>query len=914
MVQTLFFLRFRSQLRRIRPETVAELEDSFTRAVSAAGGCLVEGRRILSASLDDGRIGFWLDMVIFLEALLDCLEKAGPELSGYALVLGGDIPGEESDRLCRELSKGSVRRYTGVWCARGFQKALEPFALFENSGGDYGELKSIGISRSAGEGFFPYREKIERALGGNKNTLLLGPEFMGKRDGVYHYCASLPGDTPPLIIRFGPGGRGLACFVDALSPVVRNFLGAAAFRNPLAFSKTLEELDSRKEVLFKERLREEFSPPAIEECRRFLRLLLSAYRTAIGSARAVLILENLPEGNGNAAALFRDVWNSLENQDGFLIFGICCVRAGDSPKFAGERFKDWQAVFPRILKFTSEDFPARDRPEMPLSLWETAYSLSLLGRYFPAWFFPRLFEEEGLNPRLPAKVLEILFRWGIIDSAEDPRPRIQNFTSRAEKILGERKEKIQVMVRNRLLAWANSGRLSPCFRLLRILSDLGGRVEDTLVLRSFRGDVFNGTCGDIEEAIAGGSFSPLTGTENAPALGWIYRTLRALVGGDEAEIRRVFDSPVPKTADLFPGFGAQIQANLAIFNLGRRDAGVAAETVKEAMFLNQSSQDGAVPAYRLFSLVNLSRGRLDDAIEYINFAMEQSEKAEEFEELVKAAYYAAGIQFLYGNLSKAERLALKAENTAQAAGRLEWSDRARFLRGRFRFEAGAYGEALEIFGALAENAAGTKEEIAAAWAYRAGVYLKASGYAGSVPKPGRSGSDALLFAAEAAFLAGDYREAVSLAEALLEIPETAGDFLFTEFPNWQSGFAQCENILVPPRIFRSRLALVYLALARSRLPYGDAGNGLLDPMWRLTREELLNDGDPYDAFCYYGYYCLLQGAGAAQVDMGTAVSMAFKRLQRRASRIDDPGTRQDYVSLNRWNSALSLVAKEYKLI
>jgi hypothetical protein len=48
--------------------------------------------------------------------------------------------------------------------------------------------------------------------------------------------------------------------------------------------------------------------------------------------------------------------------------------------------------------------------------------------------------------------------------------------------------------------------------------------------------------------------------------------------------------------------------------------------------------------------------------------------------------------------------------------------------------------------------------------------------------------------------------------------------------------------------------------------------------------------------------------------MNTAVSMAFKRLQRRASRIDDPETRRDFLNLNYWNKALSIVAKEYKLI
>jgi hypothetical protein len=48
--------------------------------------------------------------------------------------------------------------------------------------------------------------------------------------------------------------------------------------------------------------------------------------------------------------------------------------------------------------------------------------------------------------------------------------------------------------------------------------------------------------------------------------------------------------------------------------------------------------------------------------------------------------------------------------------------------------------------------------------------------------------------------------------------------------------------------------------------------------------------------------------------MNTAVSMAFKRLQRRASRIDDPKIRQAYLTQPRWNGALSLAAKEHMLI
>jgi hypothetical protein len=42
--------------------------------------------------------------------------------------------------------------------------------------------------------------------------------------------------------------------------------------------------------------------------------------------------------------------------------------------------------------------------------------------------------------------------------------------------------------------------------------------------------------------------------------------------------------------------------------------------------------------------------------------------------------------------------------------------------------------------------------------------------------------------------------------------------------------------------------------------------------------------------------------------------MAFKRLQSRASRIDDTEIKRAFLSLAHWNGALGLAAKKHKLI
>jgi tetratricopeptide (TPR) repeat protein len=733
----------------------------------------------------------------------------------------------------------------------------------------------------------------------------------------------LLGDVPPLAIRFGSGGGGPACFADALSPALRAFISsgpAGGLKNKGSGVKALETLDDLQSLLFRERLREELSAYVVETGGRFLALLISVYMEAVSAKaeKAVIILEDPLDAKDEAAEIFKLTVGSMTERDRLLIFGIC----NRDENSASEDLRNWGGVFPRILKIAAEDVSVKTKVDMPGDLWELAYAAVLLSRYFPVWLLPRLFEEEGLNRNIIAKAREIFVLSGAADDAGDIRPRIPHFIDKAEKNIGVRKERIRGMVRNCLLARVNAGKLSPCFGLLKVLVALGGRAEDALVLKAIRNDIFNRTFAGIEISFKNKSFAAYAGAGNAPALAWIYHTLKALVHGVPAEIRETFSVPFPSApGGFYSGCEAQCKGNITSRYLGIRDTDAAAETVKEAMMLNQGLRDGAIPAYRLFSLVNLARRRLDDAIEYIAFSMDQAEKTGENEELVKACYFAAAIHLLYGSLFKGEQLALKAEKTAAGIGCLAWAGKARFLRGRFKFEAGEYGAALELFEALLADTAPAETDRAQtleAWIFRTGVFIKLSaGTAGRGTAPVvNATADSRLFAIEAAFLEGRYQEALDLAGEFLAAARTGDeDFFFTEQPDWRSGFAQAEDMIVPGGAYRDRLVSVYRALALSRLdsPREDPAE-IVGEMQRFTREGIPADGDPADAFYYYALYCILRNTGAVQVDMGTAVSMAFKRLQRRASRVGDSGTRQAYLSRNYWNGALSLAAKEYKLI
>jgi hypothetical protein len=131
-----------------------------------------------------------------------------------------------------------------------------------------------------------------------------------------------------------------------------------------------------------------------------------------------------------------------------------------------------------------------------------------------------------------------------------------------------------------------------------------------------------------------------------------------------------------------------------------------------------------------------------------------------------------------------------------------------------------------------------------------------------------------------------------------------------------SGFSQCELLLFSRQAFFTRLLSTYRALAFCHLDRigGASREQAPESMRRIIREEGQPNIDPNDAFYYYAYYNVLQESGGAEVDMNTAISIAFKRLRSRASRIEDIETKRAFLSLNYWNKALGQAAKRHKLI
>jgi tetratricopeptide (TPR) repeat protein len=405
----------------------------------------------------------------------------------------------------------------------------------------------------------------------------------------------------------------------------------------------------------------------------------------------------------------------------------------------------------------------------------------------------------------------------------------------------------------------------------------------------------------------------IVGSSRVPALSYIAKTMLSIHFGSEREIRSTFET-IPPECSAFPLLKTQVFLNQALYYLGWHDGESAKKILKAATLLCQ--KDGNVwlsRCHRLFALASLSELRIGETNEYLGFALENAVKSGEPQEIGMASYYTASVQFLHGNLSKALTLARKALRHFLEAGSPEWADRSRFLEGRLAFESGSYDQAADIFNDIKSMPHGIlspeKSGMFDAWIYRAKIYAAKK----SVPCPQNRVLDTELFEIEAMYFDGDYSEIVQQLDKLAAAHPDEDIFYGTEQSDWRSGFSQCELLCFSWHELRGRILGAYRSIAQAHTSPKEAGGGIVS-MQQILQNSHFAEIDPCDAFYRYAFYRILKQTGAGQLDLRTAASVAHKRLQVRAGRIDSPDMRRKYVTQPHWNKSLEETAKEYMLV
>lgn len=910
MIQMLFSIKFQSQLRRTRPVLFEKLEKTIISSVHVSGGGTRSVFHCIVADFDETAMGFWIDVLSCIEAVDKSVRSASSELYGYSCVISKIDDDDIIPLVLRSIP--SDGRSSGIWCSREVKKALAHFADFSvnrcevlvNSENEcFTELESIRGANSveADDALF---SQVSKALSADikKRIIVAGPRYIGKRESLRRFCAERDDFSPPLTFRFGAGGSGLSSIADAWTEKIQAFFDEQKIT-------IIEEMRELKTPLARERLREESSKYTLQKARRFLHLLFKAYSEASLAARKqpVLIFENIQSSRESTRALIIETLKT--KPDTFIIYGTCSLNS------TGENGmpKEWKAVFSDAIDACAYTPQVWNSGAVSPSLWEIAYACKLFYRYFPGEIFVSLFEAHGKNRESVIRTLELLVQNNIIRSTENLEPEIEDFIEGAELLLGDRCLYIKALVKSALLSHLAQGKIAACYQLLEALHELGGGITDELALEALRLDIINGTYRPVERAINNGSFSDIVGEERTPELLYCFKTLRSLLFAGEIEICETFRMLSQPESNI-KIYKSQIYTIEASYKMGLHDNNAALSAIKESMVISQNNakRPKIAHVYRLFSLVNLSKRELSDALDYLSFAVDDAEKNKDAEELTVSAYYAANAHFIYGNISKSERLIKQAEQTARLAGRLEWALRSQFVLGRYYFEIGNYKAALSIFKSMKENA---EEEVPSgflatlgAWIFRTELYL----YECLPEKPDATNADSKLFELEASYLIGDYKKTAELAEDFLQnLPEEK--FLFLEQPDWESGFSQCELLEFTHGEFWSRMCTVWRSLAMCRLKGADVEESIRD-MSQIMRDERFSDYDPNAPFYFFANYRVLNESSSSEVDRNTAISMAFKRLQRRAGRIDDITTRRAFLSNQYWNKILFNTAKDYKLI
>jgi len=912
MINLFFFLKFKSQLRRTRPDLVRQVDESLIKTIKDAGGKITGDRFVISAVFNEDSIGFWLNMYILIENLKKNVEIPS-QFFGYALLFS-EKQSDSPELLCRFLAN-----HSGVFADEKISEKLQPYASFEKPSewmrkiktqkykcSDYYRIRELKVFKPLGK----YDEHLKKDVINflkkekGKNILILGPYYLNMNCGVKTYCSKLNRDFP--VIKFCFERIGIGSLVDIWSYEIRS----------LAEGQKTAEIDSLYDFLFLERIRDEVSEYVIRSAKRFLSLIFDFYFSAANKRkqRPVFVLENVHLAEENVIDLLFEALAEInhENRQKLVILGT-----GEDSILPDMQAK-WEGIFDKVKKIDNIKLNVLRYPKLSSDLWEIIYAISLFNRYFSPELFQRLFEEDKENSVMITRAFSILHTLGVIESIRQPRLLKRHFEEYSCNVLENKTDRAKELVCRRLVDWAVRRNINPCCRLLLIIADLNGikHIDDLLLLKSFSSDIVNKTTKTIEKAVKNRRLEKLF-TEKNDAIYQIIMTSKALISGNEKDIKKVFSNIETDNLtfeyEAFPILKAQIIINHCSYYLGSHDFKIASNRAKEVILLAQDRIPFCLPqGYRLFSLACLSKKQVNETIEYLGFALINAEKSGNYHELAVSAYYSAAAQFLHGDIYNAGCLARKSIEQSLSAGCYDWADRSRFLEGRIEFDLGNYSKAHDIFAKLYKDPYGSmtceKENLLASWIYRTKIYFEDP----QTPKPEPANNDADLFEIEAAYLAGAYEKAIALSASHINIIKEE-EFLYTEQADWRSGFAQCEHLFFTQEEIQKRMITLFHSLALSRLSSSQSEEAK-NNIQQILRDERLCEMDPCDALYFYAKYRILEQSGASQVDMSTAVSMAFKRLQRRAGRIGDSETRRLYMNGSRWNRELSLAAKEFKLI
>lgn len=529
----------------------------------------------------------------------------------------------------------------------------------------------------------------------------------------------------------------------------------------------------------------------------------------------------------------------------------------------------------KVIRDIEPLFDDCDLSAVPRDLLDLSYLAFRSSRYFSGNELLRFFSSLDRNEDFLSALAEWMQSFSLLACSDDFRSLNFGIFGKLRERLSSRCGELDLLIADFIWNAYENGELQPAFSLLDVLSELGFRIPDRFLV----------AC--------------------------MYH------GGDpRSEIERL------------SGLFSEPQMTDAISTLERSRTLYAAGSSGEALLLArdvlhrfQKSRiaAGEYHALRLVSDISFQKGKGDEAVTYLEYALENAERLHDSAFILSTRFDIAMLYFVNGDLSTARTILSALDKLIAANLAREMELLSVFMSGRISFELGEYAEAAAFF-QKAASAAGTdglSDAIALCkvWYARAIAhqhrYLQAIEMLSSCTE---TVVDAWPFLLEAAILAGKPVSGKNLPESI--------DSLFSadrtgSFSVWRSGFTLAEDRLGGARLYErtpGRMFNVFSRYYRSgieRNGSNDAGaSGLVD----LAREAG-EKGDPSTGVYYF--LCYLLGTGEKERE-GTErlswLSRGFKFLQLRSGAIGSAALRETFLQNPTWNNRLYRAARENKLI
>jgi len=527
--------------------------------------------------------------------------------------------------------------------------------------------------------------------------------------------------------------------------------------------------------------------------------------------------------------------------------------------------------------FSPPVFTVPDIEHMPADLLELAYLVYKSAAYLFRDELTSFFRFLGKDADFMVTLGQWMHSYGLLSVPGDFRSVNPALQARLEAVLGPNRPPLDLRVGRFLWSLHEAGTLQPVHALYDIFNELGFSVPDSFLVNS------------------------------------IYHSSDP--GAELELVRDAFQNPA-------------LAVSVENLELARKkyetgSFGEASQLAKTVLhdFQKVNVLTGEYRSLSLIAMLSLERNNGDDAVVYLEYALENAERMHDPFSILCTRFDMAMVYFIIGNYHFSLCTLDAVEKIIGTCYAKEWEVYLLFMKGRISFELGNYRNAELLFQTAASLASvhqiSDAVSLCRVWYARALVHQHRFASAENI----LTGCIALvpeswIFLVESALLSGHGASGVVFPESIAPLLE-GGEIWTPEKITWKSGFSvaedRCYGISGENRI-AVRMYEVFSLYYRSKFVEGEDSAANVNRIALISRKAL-ELKDPYAYLYYYISYDLgSKNAVVLPADTTTYLSRGFKYMQKRANEIEENSIREQYMQNPTWNSRLYRTARENMLI